>query len=290
MRNERHAKTRTSVVDTESSSGDRPSLLNMGVADAPATRAPSASPSEDEAELHDRAPRAVPVPVRTGRWLVSDTPAGRAVSAHFDTFDAAGPSAQAHFEASLAQLRQHPRESVWELKQLYDATEKGDIATRSLATSALRQLESHEATEALREIATEALPPFPPAQQGGHDDTGIREEAMIRFAAMDGLGSLAARGNVDALSTLEQLIKEGGPLIRRYAAGEYVEANGYSRDSRVHAASLLPEQDKGAVDARPLHPDDRPMPAPEQPSSNPKKTLKEKHASVWVEADAGSTQ
>lgn len=235
---------------------------------------PVASASVDAEEEYDRPPAVGDHSPHDPRWNVSDTEGGRIVAGHLATYDFAGPTAQARFDESLRKLRERPREVVAEVRALYQRAAKGDHASRSLATSTLRQLGSHEAESALSEIASEPIPPeLRPLEHGG---SPLQEEGLIRIAALDGLGHLAQLGNASALATLASLMASGNPLIRRYAAQEYVEAQGYSREARNTAAGVLPESDRMVVDARPLDPEDVPVVEPEPPENVSPKPAREK--------------
>jgi len=205
----------------------------------------------DDDEASDRPPtngHVVDTAVgRKSSLQVGTSPAELALSAHLESFGAAGPTAQARFDASLANLRKDPRGAVRAAKGLYESAPKQDYASRTIAAMTLRQLETHEALDALGEIASEPIPEGLVAD--GHGESPAQAEAVLRMVALDGLGALAKRGNGDAQEALVQFMKSGPALVRRSAAQEYVEADGYSREARRFASSLLPADEDAFVDA-----------------------------------------
>lgn len=216
---------------------------------------------------------------KTSSLHVGTSPAELAFSAHLESFGAVGPTAQARFDASLANLRKDPRGAVRAAKGLYGSAPKQDYASRTIAAMTLRQLETHEALDVLKEIASEPIPEGLVAD--GHGESPAQAEAVLRMVALDGLGALAKRGNGGAQEALVQFMKSGPALVRRSAAQEYVEAAGYSREARRFASSLLPPDEDAVVDAVPLDPRDRPILEPERPPANPKKTPREKVPVGW---------
>ena len=228
----------------------------------PGTATPVQRPADpDETENRAPAPGTVVYPPSAGRGPenLPDTAGGRALRTHMASLDFAGPTAQKRFDESLRELRKYPREAIDAAHTAYQQAPKGDYLSRNAYTQVLGQVDSHDATDALIDIASE---PIPAGLTDSHRDTRLESEGLIRFAAIRALGELAARGDQRALAALEALIKNGHPTIRVYAAQVYVEALGYSRQARQHAASLLPEQDRPSVEARGIPPGETPMPEP----------------------------
>jgi hypothetical protein len=213
-------------------------------------------------------------------WGLPETPLGRAMTAHLDTFEAAGPNAQRKFDQTLAKLRADPRGAAKMAYDAYQRTPKDDYASRSALSGVLTQLESHEAMPALKKIALE---PVPPEISRAGEAPELSAEGTIRIGAVRGLGELASRGNTDALQALADAVRNGDPTVRRYAAQMYVEAEGDSREARRAMAALLPEDERAVVEARPMSPGEQPQPEPALSKPSHGQAGKEKPIQEWRE-------
>jgi HEAT repeat protein len=119
-----------------------------------------------------------------------DTPAGRAAVVFLVSVHGGGPDAEARYQRALTDLRGVGDEAVVVLVDAYRAAPAPDYARRRLLVAGLAALERPAALPPLLTIAREPVPE--PARIGEHAVSPHLEEALIRMAAVHGIGLLAA--------------------------------------------------------------------------------------------------
>lgn len=170
---------------------------------------------------------------------------GRGITSFVRASHGVGPNAEKRYQASLEQLRhEDPKEVVQALKGAYEKMPAEAYMEREAIVSTAAALESHEAAELLVDAATE---PVAGKTDTDHGVSPLMEEGVIRYAAIDGLETLARQGNTQAEAALAELIATGHPTVVRAATMAYIQS-GPNRVERQEAAlALLPESQRSIV-------------------------------------------
>jgi hypothetical protein len=170
-----------------------------------------------------------------------DTPMGKALGEVLTAGAQVGPHAEARYQMALAKLRQNPKVAAQTLGDMYRNLEPEALDRRYDVARLAADLESHEATPLLTEIASA---PIPDGTIDEHHNSPLAREGAVRYAALSGLGDLAARGNTDADATLLEIIATGHPTVKKRATLEYVQNGTDTYARRQEAAALLPENER----------------------------------------------
>lgn len=185
-----------------------------------------------------------------------DTPAGRALSSHFQTIYATGPEAEASYQASLSELRTHEAEAVAVLLEAYDSTDKALYSGRWTFIQTLSDLRLEAALEPLVRIANE---PVPPPEEIAMDDivNPFEEEVILRMTAIQGLGHLAVRDD-RAAEALGELTRHDVLAVREEAMRALAGAIRAVKDREriAYLKRFLPEDFELILDLS----QDRPVP------------------------------
>lgn len=144
-----------------------------------------------------------------------DTPTGRAAEAFLVSIHATGPDAEARHQQALTALRGTGDEAVIVLVDSYRAAPAGDYARRRLLVASLAALELPSALPTLITISREPLPD--PVRVPDHAEDPYVEEALIRMAAVHGIGLLAAAQRAP-LDPLFELLKHPALPVREEAS------------------------------------------------------------------------
>jgi hypothetical protein len=144
-----------------------------------------------------------------------DTPAGRAASAYLASVYGAGADAEARHQQALAALRGTGDEGVTVLVEAYRAAPAAEYGRRRLYVAALAALELPGALPALLAVTREPVPE--PARVPEHAVNPFLEEALIRMAAVNGIGRLAA-ARAAPLDPLFELLKHPALPVREEAS------------------------------------------------------------------------
>jgi hypothetical protein len=137
--------------------------------------------------------------LQDGKAMFPDTEAGRRLTAHWQvatTPRRTAAEADREYQQSIRELRKDAASSARLLREAYWNTPEEHQESRFIHASTLGDLESDEALEPLREIATDPI--MPERFEDPHAHSSQSEERVIRMVAVDGLAALAKAGNADA--------------------------------------------------------------------------------------------
>lgn len=209
---------------------------------------------------------------------------GRGITSFVRASHGVGPSAEKRYQESLEQLRnQDPKEVMQALKGAYETMPAEAYMEREAIVSTAAALESHEATELLVDAATQ---PVTAAADVDHGTSPLMEEGVIRYAAIDGLETLARQGNTEAEAALAELIATGHPTVVRAATMAYIQS-GPNRVERQEAAlGMLPEAQHNIVQRERI---DFTLTRQESPVQGPQKPGVERGAAISFPSTASDT-
>jgi hypothetical protein len=151
-----------------------------------------------------------------------------------------GPGSADSEVAALARMRRDPVRSAEELRNLYDQAGEQNFALRWALVHAAGQL-GEPVTIGFFEQVLRA--PIPPERSNDiHHFSSVAEETSLRCRAVDGLASLAAKNDDNALQSLLQQLKHPSFTVRAMACLSLRELPGGPLNEADIRRHLAPEE------------------------------------------------
>lgn len=160
---------------------------------------------------------------------------------------ATGDDAEAAYEAALKDLRAQADEAAIALARLESDCDRRTYPRRWGLIYAAAQLQDDAVLPFLRQAV---LTPIPPEQSANpHSFSTVKEETALRTTAVEGVGSLAARGNERARDSLFEFLSIESVSIRRASVQSLLALD---RGLRDRIAEYLPRNFHYLLDIRPV--------------------------------------
>lgn len=198
--------------------------------------------------------------------LFDDSPMGRKLAEYINSLNDVGPEADRRLAKLLKELQANPTEAVRLLGDQYRRLPPEQYSLRESVTQTLSDVASHESVQQLAEILKAPLE-LTKGRADVHANGYSAQEGMVRYAALEGLESLAGMGDSAAEKILADVMVNGNPTMRQQATVAYVQAGPDPRSRMAQAASLLPEGDRWMVNTTVIRTPDMPEYSPEDPGS-----------------------
>jgi hypothetical protein len=165
-----------------------------------------------------------------------------------------GAEAEATASTVLEQLRERAEEAVVAIAKLEAGCRRRMYPRRWALTYLAARLEHDAALPFLRQAV---LTPIPPAESPApHSHSTVKEETVLRTAAVEGIAALAARGNDRARDSLLEFLSIESISIRRVSATSLLAMDEGMRDEVMER---LPRQFHHLLDIRPIAVADAPQ-------------------------------
>ena len=176
------------------------------------------------------------------------SPVGELVRQVLVTMNASGEDADAAYQRSVAAMREHSVEAVIEIARLECMCLATDYAARSALVYAACELEHRAALPLLKSVV---LTPIPPEEIADPHASIVAEETIIRTTAVDGVVTLARRGDKNAIDLLFDFLDVPSISIRR-AAVQGLLASPQGDDLRGRIAECLTKDQRFLLDLKKL--------------------------------------
>jgi hypothetical protein len=158
-----------------------------------------------------------------------------------------GDDAEDAYRAALEDLRAVADEAAIALARLESDSDRRNYPRRWALIYAAAQLE-HEAV--LPFLCQVVLTPIPPEQSANpHSFSTVKEETVLRSTAVEGVGTLAARGNDRARDSLLEFLSMDSISIRRASVQSLLAIDGGMREQ---IAERLPRDFYYLLEIRPV--------------------------------------
>ncbi len=160
---------------------------------------------------------------------------------------ATGDDAEAAYRAALEELRAQADEAAIALARLESDCDRRTYPRRWALIYAATQLEHEAVLPFLRQVV---LTPIPPERSSNpHSFSTVKEETVLRTTAVEGVGTLAARGNERARESLFEFLSIESISIRRACVQSLLAIDPGLRD---RIAEYLPRDFRYLLDIRPV--------------------------------------
>jgi hypothetical protein len=160
---------------------------------------------------------------------------------------AAGDDAETAYQAALKALRLVAEEAAIALARLESDCDRRSYPRRWALIYAATQLERDSLLPFLRQVA---LTPIPPEQSHNpHSYSTVKEETVLRATAVDGVGTLAARGSERARDSLFEFLAIDSISIRQASIRSLLAIDDTMRE---RITEYLPRDAHYLLDVRPV--------------------------------------